>query len=389
MAPDPRHCSDCDRRLDEPPPDGDRRIRRCPSCQADIGTYAEALGDLGTLAPRFGGVIALGAALPGWPTAITLLDLEIWGRFGELNIVEVPGPNPPAAHPRALHCSALGDQPPQAWTISTDVGTIHHGGGGGGGTPGTDRLLAWHTTIAPAPPERAGRFDVRAKAPGATSRTAIDLSTRPVTRRPASVELADTPADADPNCASCGPPPTVTAPPETDPGAGLGPELEWAIPVPPPPAPDACMIDDRRPICATCWSSRNAVFAAKHPTRSHPDRVVALGAELGLLFGSPLVIPSLTVWPTWFDLSIVGTGDGAWADGLNAFKRAGRWTAHDDHGHHYTGASTGGSGGLGLVRKNLSFIPTLAPDATTLSVTFPPSFDGRAHHATVALGTRT
>jgi hypothetical protein len=388
MAPDPRHCRDCDQRLDEPPPD-DRRVRRCPSCQADLDAYAEALGDLETLTPQFDGVIALDAALPGWPTAVTLLDLEIWGRLGELNLVEVPGPNAPPAHPRALHPSPLGDQPPQAWTISTDVGTIHHAGGAGGGTPGTDRLLAWHTTIAPAPPRQAGRFDVLAKAPGATSRTAIDLSTRPLTRRPANVELAHTAADADPNCASCGPPSTATAPPEPDPTPGL--ELEWAIPAPPPPAPDACTIDDPRPICATCRSSQSSVFAAKHPTRSHPDRVIALGAELGLLFGSQIVIPTLTVWPTWFDLSVVGTGtgDGAWADGLRAFKRAGRWAAHDNHGHRYIGASTGGSSGLGLVRKNLSFIPTLAPEATTLTVTFPAAYDGRAHQATVDLGTPT
>jgi hypothetical protein len=117
--------------------------------------------------------------------------------------------------------------------------------------------------------------------------------------------------------------------------------------------------------------------------------VIALGAELGLLFGSQLVIPSLVVWPTWFDLSIVGTGDGAWADGLSAFQRAGRWAAHDDHGHHYAGASTGGSSGLGLVRKDLTFTPTLAPEATTLTVTFPASFDGQAHQATIDLGPPT
>jgi hypothetical protein len=130
------------------------------------------------------------------------------------------------------------------------------------------------------------------------------------------------------------------------------------------------------------------VFAAKHPTGPHPDAVIAVGGELGLLFGSQLVIPTVTVWPAWFDLSIVGTGPGVWADGPRAPKRAGRWTAHDDRGHSYIGASTGGSSGLGLSRKALSFIPTLAPDATRLTVTFPASFDGRAHRATVALGPR-
>ena len=116
--------------------------------------------------------------------------------------------------------------------------------------------------------------------------------------------------------------------------------------------------------------------------------MIALGAELGLVFGSQLVIPTVVAWPTWFDLSIVGTGDGAWADAVRAITRAGRWTADDDQGHSYTGATTGSSR-LGLVRKNISFIPTLARNATTPTVTFPVSFDGRAHRATVALRSGT
>ncbi|HET6918725.1 MAG TPA: hypothetical protein VFI46_04580, partial [Jiangellaceae bacterium] len=130
MAPDPHHCFDCDRRLGDHRPDEDQRIRRCPSCQADIDTHVAALGDFETLAPQFGGVIALGAPLPGWPTDITLLALEIWGRFSELSIVEVPGTQPAPPHPRALRSSPLGDQPPSKWTISTDIDTIHHGAGG-------------------------------------------------------------------------------------------------------------------------------------------------------------------------------------------------------------------------------------------------------------------
>jgi hypothetical protein len=131
------------------------------------------------------------------------------------------------------------------------------------------------------------------------------------------------------------------------------------------------------------------VLAAKRPTHPQPDEVIALGAELGLVFGSQLVIPTVVVWPTWFDLSIVGTGDGAWADALRALNRAGSWTADDDQGHSYTGAMTGSSSRLGLVRKNISFLPTLVRNATTLTVTFPASFDGRAHRATIALRSGT
>jgi hypothetical protein len=42
---------------------------------------------------------------------------------------------------------------------------------------------------------------------------------------------------------------------------------------------------------------------AKRPTHPQPDEVIALGTELGLLFGSQLVIPTRVVWPTWLDLS--------------------------------------------------------------------------------------
>lgn len=385
MAPDPHHCVDCDRRLDGPPPTEDRRVRRCPDCQADLDTHVAALGDLHTAPPpRFRGVIALGMPLPGWPTDITLLALDVWDRFAELHLVEVPGTDPPAPHPRG-RASLLGDQPPHKWVLTTDIGTVHHDGGGGGGTPGTDRLLAWHVTIAPSLPEdHAGLVDVRAQAPGAAAHTSIDLSTRPITRRSAVIDRQDTPIDGNPGCASCGPPPPPATPPDTERPPGL--ELDWAIPAPPEPSPDSCTVADQRPLCATCRSNRHTVFAAKTPTSPQPDRVIPLGAQLGPLFGTELVIPSLVLWPTWFDLTIVGHNTGAWAEGLRAIKRAGRWIAHDNHGRRYHGAATGGGSGLGLANKNLTFIPTLAPDATTLTVTFPPSFDGQQTQATIDIG---
>jgi hypothetical protein len=134
----------------------------------------------------------------------------------------------------------------------------------------------------------------------------------------------------------------------------------------------------------TCRSTRNEVCAAKVPQRHHPDRVVALGAELGGLFGAQLAIPALVVWSGWFDITVVGHHTGAWADTIG-LPRAGRWCAHDDLGNRYAGASIGGGSGIGLAHTDLTFIPALAPDATALTVEFPPSFDGRVHHATVEL----
>src|SRR5918995_568143 len=100
---------------------------------------------------------------------------------------------------------------------------------------------------------------------------------------------------------------------------------------------------DSRRLCVTCRMNAQAVFAAKVPTGPQPDRVIALGAQLGSVFGTELVIPSLAVWPSWFDLRIAGPSSGSWAEVSHALKRAGRWTAHDDHGRFYRGAATGSS----------------------------------------------
>jgi hypothetical protein len=276
----------------------------------------------------------------------------------------------------------LGDQPPRKWVLTTDTGSAHHSGGGGGGTRGTDRLLAWKRHIAPTLPPRLRRLDVRAQSPGATATTTVDLPTRPLTQRPAAVDHHDTPADADPGCASCGPP--LPAPP-ADPDAPAGLGLDWAMPAPPQPDPNACHVPDPRPVCATCRSNQTTIFTAKVPTSSQPDQVIALGARATGLFGSELVIPTLIRWPTWFDLAITGHHSGAWGDTFRSPKRAMRWSAHDDRGRRYLGATTGGHSGLGLARKDLTFTPALAADASTLTLTFPAAIDGHAHHTTFDL----
>jgi hypothetical protein len=384
MFPDPDHCFDCDRRLDDPPTDG-RALPRCAECQADIDVYAAARGGLESGPPRFRGVIALGAALPGWPTKITLLTLGVWDRFSELDLLEDPGADPPESHPR-VEDSPLGEQPPRKWIITTDLGTVHHDGAGGGGS-GAGRLQAWHATIAPSIPEHAGRLDVVARGPGATARTTIDLSARPLTRRTAEIEHIDTPADTEPSCPSCGVPSLAAATAPPDGGPGL--ELDWAMTRPPAPDPYACIVRDRRPLCAACASALQTVLAAKVLTHPSPDSVIALGAELGPLFGSEVVIPALVTWPTWFDLAIVGHTRGAWAELTEASRRAIGWTARDNLGHDYVGASTGGRSSPDLAWRNLSFVPALAPDATTLTVTLPASIDGRVHEATIDLAPST
>lgn len=385
MAPDPHHCFACDRRLDDSPADDDQRIRHCADCRADLDSHIAALGDLETAPqPRFRGVIALGEPLPGWPTAITMTSLDLWDRFSQLNLVEIPGPNPPPRHRRAMSHGPLGDQPPHKWTITTDLeGCRHHASPGSGGTPGTDKLLAWESTVAPTLPDDARRLDVHAQAPGASTHTTVDLRAHPTTRRSAMVEPLELSADIDPNCPSCGPLPQPTNTPPPDQAPGL--QLDWAMPAPPEPDPGPFFVQDPRPRCPTCRSNAHTVFSAKVPTRPTPDRVVALGAELGSLFGSELVLTALVAWPTWFDLTIVGHNNGAWTDLLRHPVRAHRWAAQDNLGNHYLGASTGGGGSLGLVHKDLSFIPALTPDAATLAITIPASIDGRAWQATVDL----
>lgn len=384
MEIDPRYCFDCDRRLGDPPRDDGGRLRRCPKCQAGADAHSAALGDLESMPPpRFHGAIALGVPLPDWPTAITLLALTVWDRFSELAYVEIPGSVPLPAHPRAAATSfGLGDQPPRTWLITTDIDTIHYSGGGGGGTPGTDRLLAWERDIAPTLPPDARRLHVRAQSPGTSAATIIDLTSRPLTRSAAGIDHTEPSGDADPGCASCGPPlPT----PPTDPHTPPGLELDWAMPAPPEHAPDTCRRRDHRSICATCRSNREAVLAAKVPTRPQPDQVIALGAQLGALFGADLIIPTLTRWQTWFDLTIIGHRQGPWDETVSSPTRAMRWSAQDDAGHLYRGATTGGGSGLGLVRKDLTFTPALAPDATTLTLAFPSAIDGHAYRATIDL----
>jgi hypothetical protein len=235
--------------------------------------------------------------------------------------------------------------------------------GGGGGTPGTDKLLAFHATIAPSLPDRVRLLHVDASTPEATAETTIDLSKHPMTRRSAVVAHRDTTDDTDPDCASCGPPALAEQ----------------------PPSPNACIVPDPRPSCGRCRMNAQAVFAAKVPTGPQPDRVIALGAQLGSVFGTDLVIPSLVVWPSWFDLRIAGPSSGRWAEVAHAPVRAGRWTAHDDQGRPYRGAATGSSSTVGLVHKDLSFIPGLAADATTLTVELPSAIDGQGRTATLDL----
>jgi hypothetical protein len=106
-----------------------------------------------------------------------------------------------------------------------------------------------------------------------------------------------------------------------------------------------------------------------------PKRVIAIGAEVGDLFGSRIVTPSLVVWPTWFDLTVTGDLSGASATVLGSPHGAARRTATDDHGRDYLGTITGSHSGLGLCTQSLTFTPAPDPSATSLTMAFPASFD--------------
>jgi hypothetical protein len=313
--------------------------------------------------------------LPDWPTNVTLLALENWGRFSELTFVEVPGADSPGQDAGSAS-GDLGDQPPRRWLLTTELGTVHHGCGGGGGTPGTDRLHAWHSTIAPSLPDDAAAVEVQAMAPWASTHTTIDFSQHPFARQHARLEELDLDADVDPSCSSCGLP---------TPEEATDLESDREMEEPRPPEPEVCAAPSRgpRPVCDTCRSTRRTVLEAKQPVRPQPDRVLAIGAQLGPVFGSELVIPTVAVWSTWFDLSVVGIDTGVWGRSLSGDSR---WSAHDDQGRRYVGVSVAGSAGTGLLRHDLTFVPALMPDANALTVTIPASFDGQRRQATLDLG---
>jgi len=112
---------------------------------------------------------------------------------------------------------------------------------------------------------------------------------------------------------------------------------------------------------------------------------VAPGLELDW-FGSRLVVPALVRWPGWFDLTVVGERRGAWGDAPFAAPVGGsRWAAVDDRGRHYDGAATGTGSDGRLVHRDLSFAPALAPDARTLTLLVPISYDGWARRVTIEL----
>jgi hypothetical protein len=385
MAPDPRYCFDCDRRLATAiQSDDDGRLRLCPACEADRQAYSGAVGELESDArsPRFRGAIALGVPLSGWPTDVALVVLDVWDRFAELHVVEMPGPDPPK-HPRTITGSPLGERPPHKWVITTDLPSTHGGGFGGGGTTGAEGMLAWHATIAPSFPDDASRIEVFAQAPGAKARTVVDLTGWPVGVAPATVIRGGPSAAGRADCPSCGLPPIDLI--TSAPGDTGGFDLDWAMAPPPEPSRDAFPVPDARSLCDGCAAAHRQVLAAKVPTAALPERVVAVAADLGDLFGSRIVAPSLVVWPTWFDMAVTGGATGPWAQVLGSPRRGLRWTASDDRGGHYVGTITGSHSGLGLCTHHLSFAPTLDPDATALTVLFPASLDGSAVQARINL----
>lgn len=154
---------------------------------------------------------------------------------------------------------------------------------------------------------------------------------------------------------------------------------------PPSGEPEACPVPSAGPgpVCDVCRSARHAVLETKRLVPPRPDRVLAIGAQLGPMFGSELVIPTVVDWPNWFDLSVVGTVTGAWG---NALSGDSRWSASDDHGRSHVGVSVAGSSGFGTIRVDLTFVPALAPDARAITVVVPPCFDGRSRRATFDLG---
>lgn len=356
-------------------------MRLCADCEQEHREFEAAIGgfDAPGRSPDYRGTVALGLPLPGWPTDICLLAMDIWDRFFELRTVEVPGPNPPTPHPRAFTFTPFGEQPPRQWRITTDTGSVHHGFPGGGHGAGGG-AMQWHQMFAPSLPEHTTTIDVFARAPGATSTTTAAITGWPATILHWPVVPDDNAPPGDPSCPSCGPPPD---PPQDSNNAG-GLELQWAMDEP-PPGEASCFVEDNRPLCEACRSALGEALADNQPTSAAPDGVIPLSAGLGRRFGSHLFLLSIELWPTWFDLQLSGDRNGPWPYMLPS-PRWQRWSARDDRGAQYVGAQKGGSSDPHRCNIDLRFVPALSPGAEALTLVFPASFgDGTVLRTTIEL----
>lgn len=212
-----------------------------------------------------------------------------------------------------------------------------------------------------------------AVAPGAEGHATVLLDGWPVT--PAGAVTGGPPELENPDCPACGPPPPAPQPSATT------IVLDWAIAEPPPTAPQPPR--DERLLCSGRRARMDTVHAARRSAAAAPDRVMAVSATWGDLFGSTLAATSLAAWPTWFDLTVAGASTGAWAQLVTSPRRIVRLASRDNRGRDYVGTVSGASGGFGLHSLHLSFAPALDRDATALTVTFPPSIDGTTTRATL------
>jgi hypothetical protein len=381
MRVDSRYCFLCDARLADHPLEEEGRLRFCARCEADLGPVDQhgAVDPTGIPAmPAFMGAVGLRVVLPHWPTEVALVGLNVWDGLIELRHIERTGDDPPPPHPRMVATAGpLGLQTPRKFGIHTDVGSVHYGHGGGGGTRGTDTILCGEAILAPALPQDVTRIAVVAQAPGTRTELAIDLTGWPAPITDARVEIDDPVHDT--GCRSCG---GLYVSPESAPVTGLS--LDWSMAPPPMPVPQPPR--DRRPICAACRDALHAVCQAKQPPTALPEAVLALNARLPGAIATDLVIPTLTCWPTWFDLDVTGPVDGPW--GASLANPGKTWSIDDDRGNRYIGACLGGSSRFDLSTHHLSFIPALDPSASTLTLTFPPSIDGTSTSTTVGLPAR-
>lgn len=115
-----------------------------------------------------------------------------------------------------------------------------------------------------------------------------------------------------------------------------------------------------------------------------PDRVVALGADLGVVADGRRALTLLYCWRSWFLLTVEATpGDDPPAAGRRELvDRA--WEMEDDRGNVYAGMDTGGWGGPD-VGAHIAFAPGLDPQARELRLSFPDPL-GRAGHLTAVVG---
>jgi hypothetical protein len=115
-----------------------------------------------------------------------------------------------------------------------------------------------------------------------------------------------------------------------------------------------------------------------------PDRVVALGADLGLIADARRALSFLYCWPSWFLLTIEATATDSPLPSAPRANLERAWEMEDDWGNVYAGMETGAWSGQDN-GAHVAFAPGLDRRARELRLSFPDPFGRGQLNAVVAV----